>query len=193
MLDERIVICGAGTLGGNLAEHLARLGCPALSVIDDDKVEAHNLANQPYHRNDVGRPKVKALSELLYRAAGTRVEGVGKKLGTRNADHLLSGFALVVDAFDNHGGRTAVQAACRRLGTPCLHIGLSNDGYGEVVWDDNYQVPDDQPRDACTQHGERTLALLVVAAASHAILRWASHGACVGFTITGGDLRISET
>lgn len=40
----RLVVCGAGALGGNLVEHLARSALPAaLVVIDHDRVEAANV------------------------------------------------------------------------------------------------------------------------------------------------------
>jgi len=42
---ERLVtICGAGALGANLAETLARMGLHKLRVIDYDRISAHNLS-----------------------------------------------------------------------------------------------------------------------------------------------------
>ena len=48
--DRLITICGAGTLGGNLVETLARMGFSRLILIDKDKVEMRNLSTQPYSR-----------------------------------------------------------------------------------------------------------------------------------------------
>lgn len=46
-----VTVCGAGTLGAHLAEHLGRQGSDAVRVIDNERVEAVNLANQPYQRH----------------------------------------------------------------------------------------------------------------------------------------------
>lgn len=43
---NRILVVGAGSLGSYVTFGLARLGCKNITVIDFDKVEAHNLPNQ---------------------------------------------------------------------------------------------------------------------------------------------------
>jgi molybdopterin-synthase adenylyltransferase len=72
--DRAVTICGAGALGANLAETLARMGLRRLTVIDRDRVEAHNLSTQPWTQQDVGASKARTLALLLYRAVGARVE-----------------------------------------------------------------------------------------------------------------------
>ncbi|HEY9626933.1 MAG TPA: ThiF family adenylyltransferase [Coleofasciculaceae cyanobacterium] len=42
-----VTICGAGALGANLAENLARAGFDKLKVIDCDRIEERNLSTQP--------------------------------------------------------------------------------------------------------------------------------------------------
>ncbi|GCE21821.1 ThiF family adenylyltransferase [Dictyobacter kobayashii] len=54
---QLITICGAGTLGANVAETLARMGFTRLRVIDKDRIEVRNLSGQPYSRAEVGAPK----------------------------------------------------------------------------------------------------------------------------------------
>ena len=51
------------SLGGNLAEHLARSGWTSLRLVDSDLVTAGNLACQPYAARQVGQPKVRALAD----------------------------------------------------------------------------------------------------------------------------------
>jgi molybdopterin/thiamine biosynthesis adenylyltransferase len=186
-----ITLCGAGTLGANLAEHLARAGLGPLRIIDCDRVEEGNLSNQPYERADVGRPKVKALSERLYRAVGARLEGVSARLTAANADRLLAGSRAVADCLDNQAGRLAVQEACRRLGLPCLHAGLSPQGYGEVIWDEHYQVPCDDAPPPCGQRQSRGLALLVVALAGECLKGFLEGGPRRSFSVTLADLCVT--
>ena len=69
-----ITICGAGTLGANLAETLERMGFTRLRLIDKDRVETRNLSVQPYSRAEVGAPKARALANTLYRAVQARGE-----------------------------------------------------------------------------------------------------------------------
>jgi hypothetical protein len=116
-----ITICGAGTLGANLTETLARMGFTRLRLIDRDRVEMRNLSVQPYSRAEVGAPKARALANTLYRALQARVEPLISDLTAANAPELLRESALVVDAFDNYLARAAVSFETRTVGFPCLH------------------------------------------------------------------------
>lgn len=190
--DDVITVCGAGTLGANLAENLARLQVGRLRVIDRDRVERRNLANQPFSTQHVGQPKTKALSELLFRAVGATVATVQQSLSAGNAAKLLAGSALVIDCFDNTVARAAVQRGCREAGIPCLHAGLSPSGYGEVIWDERYRVPEARGEDACEQPLVRTLSLLVVAMVTQSVLGWREDGARADYSVTLADLRIER-
>src|ERR1043166_2978741 len=106
--SKSITICGAGALGGNLAETLARMGFSRIKLIDKDRVEMRNLSTQPYSRAEVGSPKARALANMLYRAVQAKLEPMAVELTSANAINLLKESALVVDAFDNHAGRAAI-------------------------------------------------------------------------------------
>ena len=148
--NRPITLCGAGALGGTLAETLARMGFARLKVIDRDRVAMRNLSTQPYSRAEVGAPKARALATSLYRAVQAKVEPVVAELTTESAADLLAGSALVVDAFDNRAARAAVSAAAQTSGLPCLHVGFSPDGlYGSAIWEPGYQVPHDAAGDPC--------------------------------------------
>ena len=60
-------IIGCGSIGSNVAELLARYGIENLVLWDFDTVEPHNIANQLFTEEDVGKPKTEALAELLYK------------------------------------------------------------------------------------------------------------------------------
>lgn len=152
-----VTICGAGALGANLAENLARAGFGKLKVIDRDRIEERNLSTQPYYRSDVGAFKAKILANNLYRAlsaprnsegTGTKVEAETKELTATNASQLLQNSGLIIDVFDNSTSRRAVKDYADRTRIPCLHAGLSTD-YAEVIWNDVYRVPSDVNDDVC--------------------------------------------
>lgn len=186
-----ITICGAGTLGANLAETLARMGFTRLRLIDRDKVETRNLSVQPYSRAEIGAPKARALANTLYRAVQARVEPLSVELSAANAPELLKESALVVDAFDNHSARAAVSQATRAADLPCLHIGFSPDGlYGSGVWEPDYQVPQETPGDPCDYPLTRPFALALSSLAARAITDFFRFNLTHEFEMTWNDLKI---
>src|SRR5947209_8722244 len=94
-----VTVCGAGALGANIVESLARSGFGRLRVVDRDRVEERNLSTQPYYRSDIGAFKAKILGNALYRALGLTVDARAEELTTANAGKLLIGSSLVIDTF----------------------------------------------------------------------------------------------
>ncbi len=196
-LDRLVTICGAGALGANLAETLARMGLRQLRVVDRDRVEAHNLSTQPWTQQDVGAPKARVLAAALYRAVGARVDPRHVELTPANAASLLAGSALVVDAFDNLPARRAVADAALALGAPCLHLALATTGdYGCGLWDMAYHTEADMATptafalDTCDYPLTRPLALLVAAAGAEVLAAHLHDGSRRGFEVTLRDLRL---
>lgn len=62
---DRIHIIGCGSVGATIAELLARAGLTKLTIWDFDTVEPKNLANQIFVQQDIGTPKVDALTRIL--------------------------------------------------------------------------------------------------------------------------------
>lgn len=62
---ERIHIIGCGAIGSLVADTLARMGLTKITLYDFDTVESHNIANQLYTQEDIGKTKVNALAERL--------------------------------------------------------------------------------------------------------------------------------
>mgnify|MGYP003445045353 CR=1 FL=1 len=189
--DYPIKICGAGALGGNLTENLARAGFGRLKVIDCDRIEERNLSTQPYYRSDIGAFKAKILANHLCRAIGTKVEAETKELTAANAHQLLKESQLIVDAFDNSTSRQAVKNSAAKSGIPCLHTGLSSD-FAEVIWNEAYRVPSDANDDICDYPLARNLVLLTVAVACEAIVSFIATGEQRSFTITLKDLAVKS-
>lgn len=63
--DTRIHIIGCGSVGSTIAENLARCGVTKMTLWDFDKVENHNIVNQMFTQQDVGKLKVDALKNIL--------------------------------------------------------------------------------------------------------------------------------
>lgn len=187
----RITVCGAGALGANLVEQLARCGASGLTSIDRDRLEEQNLATQPYGRTELGGYKATLLSAQVYRSLGLEVKAVPKELTADTAVRLLRGSQLVVDCLDNRAGRQCVQAACRSLELPLLHGGVNGD-YAEVVWDAVYKMPSGAGEDVCDYPLARNLVTLTVAGMAEVILKWLDTDGkvCQNLSVTLRDLAI---
>ncbi|HEV7301681.1 MAG TPA: ThiF family adenylyltransferase [Tepidisphaeraceae bacterium] len=191
LAQARLVICGAGALGSNLAETLVRQGVARLRVIDHDRVEEHNIGTQTYGQSDIGQPKVDALRKHLFRATGVEVDAIRKELNAATTRALLKDCDIVVDCFDNTASRQAVQDHARQAKVATLHAGLFAD-YGEVIWDEQYRVPRNVAGDVCDYPLARNLVTLTVAIAAEAILRFVIAGERKNWSITLRDLSVSQ-
>jgi molybdopterin/thiamine biosynthesis adenylyltransferase len=186
----RVTLCGAGAVGSNLADNLARQGVAHLRAIDHDRVEEHNVSTQLYGEAEVGTWKVEALRNRLFRTTGVEIEALRKELTAQNARQLLKDSHLVIDAFDNSASRQLVQDACRAAAIPCLHVGLHAD-YCEVIWDERYRVPRDVAGDVCDYPLARNLVLMSVMLASEAVMRFVADGSRASWSATLGDLVVA--
>lgn len=185
-----IAICGAGALGANIAENLARSGFNQLKVIDYDRIEERNLSTQPYYRSDVGAFKAKILANHLYRAVGVKIVAVTDKLTPESVTSLLKE-NLVIDAFDNSIARRIVKDYCERKSISCFHAGLSSD-YTEVIWNEVYRVPSDENDDVCDYPLARNLVMLTVAVTCETVINFIANGQKPSYSITLKDLSIQS-
>jgi len=168
---------------------LVRQGARSLHVIDHDRVEEHNIGTQVYEQTDIGKPKVDALRNRLFRVAGVEIDAVRKELSGSNARSLLKDFDLIVDCFDNSTARLLVQNVAKDANIATLHVGLSAD-YGEVIWDEQYRVPGDVGADTCDYPLARNIVLLTTTVAAETVVRFVDSGARTNWSITLGDLTV---
>jgi molybdopterin/thiamine biosynthesis adenylyltransferase len=189
LAEVRVTLCGAGALGSNLADTLARQGFQRLRVIDRDRIEEHNVSTQTYGEADVGAWKVDVLRSQLFRATGIEIETINKELTDRTTAKLLKDSDVVVETFDNSASRLLVKTHCQSNNIACLHAGMFAD-YGEVVWNERYRVPANVGQDVCDYPLARNLALLTVAVAADTLLRYLASGVKENWSITLGDFAI---
>ena len=60
-----VTIIGGGSLGGWIAECMTRLGVLEFILWDADKVEKHNIPNQPFRPSHEGKSKVDTLKSIM--------------------------------------------------------------------------------------------------------------------------------
>ena len=118
----RVLIVGAGGVGGPAALYLAAAGVGTLGLVDGDIVALSNLQRQILFSNaDIGRPKVEAGAERLTALnPHVRVETHAHALTGDNAGRLIASHDLVVDGTDDFDTRFVVNAACVAAGVPLV-------------------------------------------------------------------------
>ena len=118
-------VIGIGGVGSWVAEGLARSGVGRLTLIDLDHVAESNI-NRQVHALDatLGQAKVQAMAERIAAfSPHCRVDTIEDFLTPENAEALLAGFDVVVDAIDNVRAKVAIAATCRIRGLPLIMAG----------------------------------------------------------------------
>ena len=192
MAKTKICVCGAGALGSNLINNLVRQGFAQITVIDMDRVEKHNIATQVYSRRDVGQMKANALKANIFQNTGQVIEAVDKELRDNNAKKFLKGFDVIVDVFDNWASRRLVSETALAMKTSVVHAGMSDDGFAEIKWNDNYKIPvkDVEQKDVCDYPLAANLVQLTSAVLAEAVAQFVSDGETLNREITLKDLRV---
>ncbi|KEF34864.1 molybdopterin biosynthesis protein MoeB [Deinococcus sp. RL] len=113
----RVLVVGAGGLGGPVLLHLAGSGVGRLVIADGDTVDLSNLHRQThFFTADVGRPKAEVAAERV-RAVNPWVEvETAPALGEATAAALVANTDLVIDATDNFGTRYLIADTCTAQG-----------------------------------------------------------------------------
>jgi molybdopterin/thiamine biosynthesis adenylyltransferase len=165
VVEKKLVLCGVGAVGSHAALALRNLDVE-LALVDFDRVESKNLASQAYVKASLGKLKAEALKQQLLTFYGVSAKSFGVRLTESNAETLLAGAWLAVDAFDNAASRRLLSKQARLLGVPVLHAGLAADGsVGIVRWDERFE-PDEEgsPGQATCETGEHLPLVLSLAA-----------------------------
>ena len=121
--NSHVCIAGCGGLGGYLIEFLARAGVGRFTVIDADRFEPSNLNRQCLST-------LETLDTVKSDAAAKRIAAIDPSIHIRteqtfldaaNAENLLQGADLVMDALDSAASRLVLTDACRKLRIPLIH------------------------------------------------------------------------
>lgn len=123
LADKHVLVVGCGGLGGYLLEYLGRLGVGHITVVDGDVFEETNLNRQLLSSQmNLGKPKVLAAKHrMLAINPLVNLQMIQEKLTEENADNLVRGHDVVLDALDSVSARLLLQKACRLAGVPLVH------------------------------------------------------------------------
>ncbi|VEF46345.1 thiamine/molybdopterin biosynthesis ThiF/MoeB-like protein [Bacillus freudenreichii] len=120
--QAHVLIIGAGALGSASAEMLARSGVGRLTIVDRDILDWSNLQRQQlYTEQDVHDqlPKAVAAKRRLSEVNSMiEVETFTADVTAENAEELVRGKTLIVDATDNIETRLLMNDAALKAGIP---------------------------------------------------------------------------
>lgn len=110
----RILVVGAGGLGGPVIQYLAAAGVGTLGIVDDDHVSLSNLQRQVlFGTADLGAGKTaRAAAAVAALNPHVRVEPHPVRLTADNAAALVEAYDVVVDGSDNFATRYLVSDSC---------------------------------------------------------------------------------
>ncbi len=118
IVTMKMFIGGAGGIGSNLCFLLARTGAD-ITIVDTDTVSELNLAGQMYGKEDIGKKKVWATSDVIDRLCGENnltvlEEWIDEKPGKWN--DIIAECDVVCVGFDNLDARKLVYKEWRASG-----------------------------------------------------------------------------
>jgi molybdopterin/thiamine biosynthesis adenylyltransferase len=127
LLKARVLIIGAGGLGGTVVELLARMGVGYLRIVDGDTFAPHNLNRQLLsNEKNLGKEKsLTAIDRVADINSDVEVEAINQMLNADNAEQLLTGMDIVVDALDNINDRLLLQETAAKIGIPMVHAAIA--------------------------------------------------------------------
>lgn len=107
---DRIHVIGCGAIGSHVAEQLVRYGLTRITLYDFDTVEAHNIANQLFTQEDIGKLKVNAVADYLYKINPDVANDI--KLADKGyTGQKLSGYVFL--CVDNIDLRREIATSCK--------------------------------------------------------------------------------
>lgn len=130
----KVCVIGCGGLGGYVIEMLARLGIGHLTVVDGDVFSVSNLNRQLLSQeSNMGLSKALVAVERV-RSINSEVQviPVTEYMDEINADRILAGHDVIVDALDAIKPRFIAQASASKLGIPLIHGAIAG-WHGQVT------------------------------------------------------------
>lgn len=123
--SSKICVVGAGGIGNPVITQLAAMGIGKIRIIDRDVIEISNLHRQHlYNDDDIGRVKVEVAAERLNKInPRAEIDALPISVTKYNAESLVKGFDLVIDALDSIDARYAINDACVKNNIPLIYAG----------------------------------------------------------------------
>lgn len=122
LIDSKVLIIGAGGLGGPVALYLALAGVGTIGLVDFDVVDLSNLQRQVLHNAEtVGLSKLESAKQTLRRYnPDVNVVAHEFAINSENAMELMRDYDVIVNGADNFATRYLVNDAAYLSGKPLV-------------------------------------------------------------------------
>ncbi|NLO96824.1 MAG: HesA/MoeB/ThiF family protein [Peptococcaceae bacterium] len=123
LAKSRVIVVGCGGLGGYIIEHLGRIGIGHLTVVDSDIFVESNLNRQilsssstlGLFKAEVAKTRMADINPLV------KITAITEEINMDNAENLVKGHDVAVDALDNLSARLTLMRAARAANIPFVH------------------------------------------------------------------------
>ena len=160
LLRAKVAVVGAGGLGGEVIELLARQGVGHLLIIDGDSFACHNLNRQLLATAaTLGVNKARAAADRVALVnPDVEVTAIPLMLAEAQAVDWLTGVDVIVDALDTLSARRLLLAAAKELRVPLVHAAIAGfTGQVATIGPDDLAVPALLARQTDSDRGVETL------------------------------------
>lgn len=123
--EAAVLVAGAGAIGSHTAVTLARIGIGTIIAVDNDILEEHNIFNQIYRKEQIGKSKVEALKEIIQEISDTEFIGINSMI--QNAKLSIFKPDIILGCFDNVRARFFLNYKAIAKGVPYIDAGI--EGY----------------------------------------------------------------
>lgn len=144
---EKVFVAGCGGLGGHIIDMLLRVGVGEIRCADGDRFDESNLNRQLLSgEHNLGLFKALA-AEVHAKAVNSSVvfHAYNRFITEENAEEMLKGCDVVLDALDSIHARKILKSACDKLGIPYIYgavqgwvaqaaISLPGDGFFNMLY-----------------------------------------------------------
>ncbi len=160
LFNSHMLIVGVGGLGCAAAQYLVASGIGAVTLMDDDAVDASNVSRQILYRaSDIDRSKVCcAQAQLQMLNPDCQISVSSTRF---SADTVVTEYDCVLDCTDNKATRLAIDQACANAGVPLVvgaairmegQLGVFHTAQSKTNYRDVARMFG-QPGDSCSEAG----------------------------------------
>ncbi len=133
LMTKSVCVVGCGGLGGYVIEMLGRIGIGKITAVDGDVFDLTNLNRQLLSTEaHIGLGKALTAKERMSKVnSGIKFTAISDYLTAENAEEILSGHDLVIDALDSIAARFILQETTSKLKIPMIYGAIAG-WYGQV-------------------------------------------------------------
>lgn len=131
--EFKVCVAGCGGLGGYIIEFLGRLGIGKITAVDGDYFDETNLNRQILSdAASLGNSKaITAQNRMKLVNPLITLNPITKRISRENAEEILKGHDLIIDAVDSINTRFLLQDMASELNIPLVHGAIAG-WYGQV-------------------------------------------------------------